>query len=134
MDTTLLKLIRDYQAKVAEAVQMLEVAGIPRPASTMEWVCNQIAQRGSLPNGFKYFKHGFGCAVAGPDWNVDFDFGERGQIDGFDAWRLFDFAEKNLTTCGFRSLEQIEEAVRVAAQAGSLEFSGYILYYTKCAP
>ena len=112
---------------------MLESAGIPRPESTGEWVCNGIVQKGLLPNGFRYFKHGFGCEVAGPDWDVDFDFGEAGQIDGFDAWRLFAFAEKTLSTYGFRSLEEVETAVRFALQAGDLEYSGYILYYVKRA-
>ena len=74
MDTGLLHLIRDYQSKVAEAVAMLENAGIPRPASTAEWVSNRVEGRGALARGFRYFKHGFGCAVAGPDWAVDFDF------------------------------------------------------------
>jgi hypothetical protein len=94
LDTALVKLIRDYQGKVSEAVEMIEAAGIPRPASTAEWVYNGIVQKGLLPNGFRYFKHGFGCAVAGPSWAVDFDFGDSGQIDGFNASRLFGFAEK----------------------------------------
>src|SRR5262249_28130399 len=81
------------------------------------------------PNGFDAYKHGFGCSVDGPEWGVDFDFGASGQIDGFDAWRLYDFARQRLSEYGFSSEKEIESAVRSAADAGDLEFSGYILYY-----
>ncbi len=53
-----------------------------------------IPQAGSLLNGYSYFKHGYGCAVRGPDWAVDFDFGECGQIDGFCPYRLEKFAQR----------------------------------------
>jgi hypothetical protein len=129
MDARLSKIIGDYQQRVAEAVAMLEASGILRPSSNTEWATNGVKGRGPLPNGFTYHKHGYGCAVDGPAWGVDFDFGDAGQIDGFDAWRLFDFARERLAEYGFESEKEIESAVRLAAQARELAYSGYILYY-----
>jgi hypothetical protein len=129
MDRRLSNLIQEYQRRVADAVAMLETAGIPRPGTNTEWVESHDFGRMSLPNGFEAYKHGFGCSVDGPEWGVDFDFGAQGQIDGFDAWRLYDFARRRLEQYEFSSEKEIETAVRSAADAGDLEFSGYILYY-----
>ena len=98
MEPRLAKLISEYQERVAIAVSMLEDAGFSRPSS--------------------YFKHGIGCAVGGPPWRVDFDFGERGQIDGFNTHRLYKFAERRLAEYGFASADEIESAVEDAHNAG----------------
>ena len=92
MDHRLAKLIADYIASVSEAVKLLESAGFERPKSNTEWACNEIPQIGVLPGGIKYFKHGYGCAVHLDSGGVDFDFGENGEINGFDIWRLSGFA------------------------------------------
>src|SRR5687768_5988973 len=80
---------------------MLNAAGIKRPSDAQEWIQMEFPELGGLPGGFRYYKHGIGCAVRGPDWSVDFDFGEHGEIDGFDAYRLYDFASKRLSHYGF---------------------------------
>jgi hypothetical protein len=129
MDRRLSKLIDDYQRRVAEAITLLEQAGIRRPVTNIEWEAMDVPGGGSLANGFTYFKHGFGCAVGGPTWGVDFDFGDEGQIDGVDAGRLYFFARKRLPDYGFDSEEDIWLAVKEAADAGELRFSGNILYY-----
>ena len=129
MDPRLQRLISDYQARVAEAVVLLNAAGIERPSSAVEWVRMEFPELGGLAGGFRYFRHGFGCAVRGPDWGVDFDFGEHGEIDGFDAHRLYDFASKRLSHYAFSSADEIERSVKDAHRDGDLTFSGYILYY-----
>src|SRR5579863_3535448 len=118
MDSRLAKLIADYQSRVSDAVAMLGEAGIPRPASNTEWAASDAPEQGSLTDGFTYHKHGFGCAVAGPSWGVDFDFGDKGEIDGFDIWRLCAFARERLSEYGFESDEEIELAVRRVAETG----------------
>jgi hypothetical protein len=129
MDNRLAKLIRDYQRRVADAVAIMESAGISRPKSNLDWTVRKDPGRITLSSGFSFYKHGFGCSVDGPEWGVDFDFGDQGQIDGFDAWRLYDFARRRLSHYGFTSEEDIGSAVRQAADADELSFSGYILYY-----
>lgn len=129
MDPRLFKLVRDYQRAVARAVALLNAAGVPRPASNNAWALAQIPPEGDLAEGCHYHKHGYGCAVRAPSWHVDFDFGDTGQIDGFDLWRLQDFADARLAEYGFKSEEELEEAFGAAVAAGDLQYSGYILYY-----
>jgi hypothetical protein len=129
MDSRLAKLIADYQSRVSDAVAMLSEAGIPRPASNTEWAANGAPEQGSLANGFAYRKHGFGCAVDGPHWGVNFDFGDNGEVDGFDVWRLREFARTRLSEYGFECDKGIDVAVRRAVEAGELRYSGYVLYY-----
>ena len=129
MDPRLSKLIAAYQARVAEAVAVLEKAGHPRPSSDSAWAGAGGPPRGELVPGYRFFRHGFGCAVHGPGWTVDFDFGERGQIDGFDPSRLKGFAEGQLDVYGFQSAKEIDVLFARARDAGELVFSGYILSY-----
>lgn len=81
-----------YLSSVSSAVKLLEEAGIVRPDSNTAWASSDIPQTGVLANGVKYFKHGYGCAVHLKGGSVDFDFGEKGEITGFDIWRLIGFA------------------------------------------
>ena len=73
MDARLERLIRVYEARVAEAVALLRDASIPPPTSTMECVGNRIPASGRLGAGYR--KHGYGCCVTFPDGEVEFDFG-----------------------------------------------------------
>jgi len=124
-----LRLIRDYQRCVERAVGLLEASGIARPRSNSEWASSDVPGRGSLPDGSKYYKHAFGCAVAGRDWSVEFDFGAHGEIDGFSADRLHYFAGSKLTSYGFTSRDEVERAVADAAAAGTLQRTTADLYY-----
>ncbi|NIL14820.1 hypothetical protein AU074_29460 [Pseudomonas sp. ATCC PTA-122608] len=129
MNNQLAMLISDYQASVAAAVDMMQRSGIPRPPTNTDWVVTDIPQRGELEGGVRYFKHGYGCAVSLPTGTVDFDFGDRGEIDGFDAWRLASFAGDKLSDYGFADEDAITECFKAEVAAGSLVYSGYILYY-----
>lgn len=129
MDPRLSKLITTYQARVAEAVGVLEKAGYPRPSSDSNWAGAEGPPHGELAPGYTFFKHGFGCAVHGPGWKVDFDFGEVGQIDGFDPSKLKGFAAGHLDDYGMRSEQEIDDLFARARDAGELAFSGSILFY-----
>ena len=132
MDDRLRPLIADYKSTVARAVAALEATGIPRPASTIEWVGYDVPGRGQLVGGGEYFIHGFGCAVRLPDTSVDFDFGDDGQIDGFDWSRLSSFAGSNLSKrYGIRDQMELRSLIDDAHASGDLAHSGYILSYTR---
>ncbi|WP_095100872.1 hypothetical protein [Pseudomonas sp. Irchel 3A5] len=131
MNSQLARLIANYQTSVRTSVELMQVSGIARPATSMDWVANDIPQRGELSGGVKYFKHGYGCAVHLPSGTVDFDFGPHGEIDGFDAWRLIGFADEKLTDYGFADEETLKACFAAEVAAGALEYSGYILYYLK---
>jgi hypothetical protein len=129
MDNHLARLISDYQASVRAAVELMQQSRIPMPDTDADWAATDIPQRGELDGGIPYFKHGYGCAVRLPAGSVDFDFGEHGEIDGFDAWRLVSFAGSRLSEYGFASEASLNECFKAEVAAGSLVYSGYILHY-----
>lgn len=129
MDKRLHTLISDYITSVATAVQLLAESGFELPNSNSEWACNGAKRVGVLKDGTKYVKHGYGCRVDLPNETVDFDFGEKGEIDGFDAWRLSTFADSRLQQYGFSGEEDLNAVFKFAVQSGSLIYSGYILRY-----
>ncbi|GAB2843249.1 hypothetical protein GCM10027277_08300 [Pseudoduganella ginsengisoli] len=129
MNPRLARLIADYQTTVFEAVALLKKSGIPLPSSNTEWTGIDIPARGTLESGVPYFKHGYGCAVRLPAGSVDFDFGANGEIDGFDSWRLVSFAGDKLSEYGFANDAAMQACFKNEIAAGTLIFSGYILYY-----
>lgn len=133
MDQRLASLVDDYLASVASAVKLLQQAGIVLPRSNTEWACNELPQTGILPGGIKYFKHGYGVAVHLKSGTVDFDFGEKGEINGFDVWRLSAFAEENLGQYGFNSEEELAACFKEEVNAEALVYSGYMLHYVRDA-
>ncbi|WP_349655489.1 hypothetical protein [Xanthomonas sp. 10-10] len=129
MNSNLVRLISDYQTAVREAVAVMRDSGIELPASNADWTANGIPQRGTLKGGIPYFKHGYGCSVRLLGGAVDFDFGERGEIDGFDVWLLASFAGPRLSEYGFASEAALNDCFKAEVAASSLVYSGYILHY-----
>lgn len=132
MDARLRKLIDEYVASVEVAVDALNSMGVPKPASNNEWAMFQLPDDLVAPTGTRIFKHGYGCRFKNELVDVDFDFGEYGEIDGFDCWRLYDFCLKNPTkTLGFDSQSELEVAFEEACDAEELIYSGYLLWYDR---
>ena len=129
MDPRLKHLIDEYLGAVRTAVALLAEVGIPRPASDHAWVTNGIPGTGALRDGAIYRKHGYGCEVHLASGSVDFDFGRAGQINGFDVWRLADFAGDRLAAFGFKSRDDLEQIFKAEVRSGRILSSGYILHY-----
>ncbi|MBW4488992.1 MAG: hypothetical protein KME12_14485 [Trichocoleus desertorum ATA4-8-CV12] len=131
----LIQLIHEYQNRVREAVELFErYKGLKRPQRLLEWQLSGIPQRGYLDPSEKisYFFHGYGCCVRLPSGHVDWDFGREGQIDGFDAWRLYDFVERGTQNFPeFRDEEVLKSVFAEAESKGLFHKSDYILYYLK---
>ena len=72
---------------------------------------NAIPKAGNLTE-LRFEFHGVGCRGELEGLEADFDFGPKDRIDGFDAWRLYQFA-KQLTANfpEFQSLQAIEAAI-----------------------
>ena len=129
MEQRLSVLIEDYLAAVAKATELLADSGIPLPNSNIEWACNGIRQVGELKGGIPYFKHGYGCRVTLPTGEVDFDFGDGGQTNGVDLWRLAAFADDRLGKYGFDDEAELKESFERALREQEIKYSGYILHY-----
>lgn len=129
----LLDLIRDYQAAVEEAITHFERhRGLERPQHPQDWISSSLPQTGFIDaeQTLPYFLHGYGCAVRLPSGGVDWDFGLEGQTDGFDAWRLWQFARSRPTAFPEFQEEAVLQAAFAEAKArGYLYASPYILYY-----
>lgn len=98
----------------------MQRSGIEMPDSSYDWVYMEIPMGGELEGGGYYYKHGVGCDVRLPEKSVDFDFGENGEIDGFDAWRLAKFAGVNLRGYGFNTANELDEYVNFLTSVGIL--------------
>lgn len=129
MDQNLQLLIAAYHATVKRAVILMSRSGIKMPYSSFAWIQADIPSIGMLDGNVPYFKHGAGCEVIFETGPVDFDFGENGEIDGFDLWRLTRFTDRGHLSYGFRSPDEIEQAFNEAAMSGELHYSGNCLYY-----
>jgi hypothetical protein len=128
MDNRLVRLIADYQQTVADAIALLKQAGIAIPASNVAWTAMDLPNGEFLP-GYKMFKHGFGCSVKGPAVNVDFDFGNAGQTNGFDIGRLQAFASRSSNLYGFETLAEIRECFNGAIAQGEISVDTDSLSY-----
>ena len=129
MNDQLARLISDYQASVRTAVELMQQSGIQRPSTCTDWIDADIPEHGELKGGIRYFKHGFGCAVCFPRGVVSFDFGDEGEIDGFNVGRLAGFADSKLPEYGFATEDALKACFKEEVAAGTLVYSGYILYY-----
>ncbi|MFK7845348.1 MAG: hypothetical protein AB8G77_08610 [Rhodothermales bacterium] len=130
MDTALQELVSAY-VETAKTLfpRVAAYVGVSLPISNIEWASFDIPQSGETDDGIVYFKHGFGVGMNDGSRRIDIDLGAAGEMDGFDAWRLFDFAKQNKIDTPYSDYKDVEKAIETALQAGELEFSGYILFY-----
>ncbi|PWK99434.1 hypothetical protein C7431_102237 [Pantoea allii] len=134
MNENLYRLITDYQDSVQIALKLMHRSGIKMPSSSYGWIKYNIPSVGELEGGIKYYKHGAGCQVELDSGIVDFDFGEQGEIGGFNSWWLTSFAGKNLTAYGFRNYDDVEGHLKKALNDEELIFPDLDLYYFANAP
>jgi len=134
MDRNLDRLITEFQSQVRAAVALMYRSGMPMPHSSLAWLRAEVPGIGILDGGIKYFKHGAGCEVRLETGAVDFDFGDNGEIDGFDLWRLTKFCRDFLPCFGFDNAKQIEESFNAALAHGELEQSRGGLCYLTATP
>ena len=89
---TLTILIADYLQQVEKCLALFETK-FGRRDLVRAWREGVVPQTGELAEGIVYQMHGVGCGVEYPDYDVDFDFATRDEV-GFDAWRLWMFANQ----------------------------------------
>jgi hypothetical protein len=130
MNKELLNIIEKYQ----ETIELLfprvaEYLNVKLPITNIEWTGIEADQRGETPCGIRYFIHGYGIDMNDGNIKVDFDLGDKGQINGFDAWRLESFVKDNNIETELRDGKLIEAAIKEAESNGEVIYSDYILYY-----
>jgi hypothetical protein len=106
---------------------------IPRPISNRHWW--RYCQENDLysidnQNGVGIYAHGYGIALTIGKLRIDFDWGDNGEADGFDGWRLYNFACDNCPEIGC-SHEIVIDWLEEALKEGSLIKSGELYYDPK---
>jgi len=129
---TIMMLIDKYTSAAANAHAMLR-AHLGEDALLSAVNGRRIPREGQLPGGFSYSFHGVGCAVEGPNFEVDFDFGPEQRVDGFDAWRLSLFAQFFPDLSPFHDANVVDRGLQDLEAAGLVWCPGWLpsrhLYY-----
>lgn len=133
MDPLLDDLIGRFRlAQDGAVVFLVDVAKVPWPESTLDWALRirENACQATLPLGAKLRPHGYGIEVVTENLNVDFDWGDKGEPDGFDGWRLYRFSIENCPQVACTHA-QLNELLASALAEGSLVKSGSLYYDPK---
>lgn len=113
-------LISEYQVAVRRVVSALRM-GFGRDDLLTSRRRGEIPKSGVI-NGIDFSFHGVGCRGTVDGMDVDFDFGPDGRTDGFDAWRLWNFAkQKPAAYPQFQRQEDINTALEMLARSGDIE-------------
>lgn len=107
------------------------VLGVRLPRSPREWVgiCGETGlYHARWVNGVEVYSHGYGIELTFADCAIDFDWGEAGEPDGFDVWRLWNFASSNALGAPFPTHAEVRDWVESASAAGELTRDFYLCY------
>ena len=99
MHPELTKVIEAFRrAQDAAVATLREKFGVHPPASNLEWAKagdHLSLQERAWEAGIKVRAHGYGVEIRVPGLVSDFDWGERGEANGFDTWRLWNHCLEN---------------------------------------
>lgn len=129
---TLINRFRDAQdVAVATLIHQLN---IPQPESNRAWslYCaeNGLHQTREL-NGIGIYAHGYGIELKIDELTIDFDWGDNGEPDGFDGWRLYTFSTNNCPDIEC-SHSDVDGWLESAYAAGELLKEGSLYYDPRC--
>lgn len=120
------RMILLYLQKVKELDKTLKTA-LNSEDLLFDFYNFKIPQRGVLiSEGLEFSFHGIGCRVNGPDFSIDFDYGEGNFLDLFNPWRVYEY---------FVSINQIIDSIKdfdsFEKLCSELELKGQIIKCTK---
>jgi hypothetical protein len=123
-------LIDRFRAAQDVGVETLKKWGIPRPPSNRAWpfiwVEHKLLSRTEI-DGIGVYAHGYGIELTIGGLVIDFDWGDNGEPDGFDVWRLYVFTLNNGGSPSV-SYELVQSWIEEALAAGELIESGSLYY------
>jgi len=124
------RMISDYISLISERMGRFCIeTGFVLPKSAIEWVTNG-PKKTVLSDGTIYSKHGYGCLITLKSGEIDFDFGDQGEIDGFDAYRLSAFTESFPSRYSAKSEREMQSILETELKSGTIEKRGR-LYFRK---
>lgn len=134
MNPTLAVLIEEFRdAQDIGVATLLNDLKIPQPRSGIGWV-HFCEARGlyetKILHGVGVNAHGYGIELKIGPLTIDFDWGAKGEPDGFDGWRLYNFAMDNLSHIECTH-EVVNQWLEDALGAGELTKEGNLYYDPK---
>jgi hypothetical protein len=106
--------------------------GLRLPTSNREWVeiCAEcgVSRKTIVVNGVEVYAHGFGLELNFNDLQIDFDWGDSGEPDGFNSWWLLNFCRRNAIDFDCRNHSQIRSWLEEAAAQGELSRDSELFY------
>ena len=110
-------LINDFISMVESSTLIFENKFGTRDIRRL-WRTKAIKRCGKVTRGVNYELHGIGCLINLSTGSVDFDYGPNGEINGFDTWRLYNFARdrpsKHKKYCNKETIEkEFEEYINL---------------------
>lgn len=124
-------LIKKFRHAQDQGVELLVTKlGIPIPESNRGWFvyCRDSGLYSeSQVDGVLVHAHGFGIAIETDKLCIDFDWGDNGEADGFDGWRLYVFSLEHGIDFGCTH-KQCNDWIKQAYEAGELERDTHLYY------
>ena len=124
MDQELARIIGLFNEAQIKAVEVLERDfDCPKPESSNDFIfrCAPLIREANYEcGGYKIRPHGIGMEIDVDGTVIDFDFGNDGQFNGFDAWRLYNFIESNKIKSTISSSEQMSDLFKKAVSFGQI--------------
>jgi hypothetical protein len=105
--------------------------GLRLPTSGGDWMnlCGEFSlQQIRSFNGVALGPHGYGIEFTFPTWSIDMDWGENGEPDGFDTWRLHLFDRLNPTELPTPSVQEVRGWLEHAFDRGLLIRDSHLYY------
>jgi hypothetical protein len=125
---SILSMFNEAQLKTCKILE--KDLNLKLPITNNEWVVFRMENKQAIEEYSinQIFPHGYGLSIKTDDFIIDFDFGENGEINGFDTGRLIDFITRNKIKC---SLNQkiIERIITDQIDKKKIKYSGYINHY-----
>lgn len=127
----ILELFNIAQEKVVKTLE--NIWQLKTPITNSEWVpwSQNLYEKNQFSNNesIKIFPHGYGLRFQDKNLFIDFDFGDEGEISGFDSYRLWQFISANQIKTLFTEKDQIDRVIKDQTNKEKLYFSGYLNYY-----
>lgn len=129
MDKQLAQLIADYQRAVGTIASLMSKSGIEPLSQISESLNSNVPIQGELNGGVRYFKNEHGYCVHLPEGEINFSFGQQGEIDEFNEWHLWKFCQRQPNIYAFDSQQSLLNCVEQALQKRMLFATPNTTYY-----
>lgn len=117
---------------VAAVTEILGPAlGVRPPASNIQWVamCEELGlYKVRQCNGIEVHAHGFGIELVFDNLVIDFDWGDAGEPDGFEAGRLWNFVRVNGIAVDCAGFSRVRSWLEEAETFGELSRDRFLYY------